>query len=109
MGVLIGDSKTFDNGLTLSNFVISINGIHRNVEKTKIITDEKTENPTVTIVYRTWYLCKYYASETAYNNSAEPIYTSFHELDMTASQLNSNVFDIIYASIKSNYSTTTDI
>jgi len=104
MGVLVADSKTFNIGLTLTNFVISIKGCFRGAEKTTVLLDPLTTR------YRVWYNAYYYANQAAYNANAAHIEQSHHELDLTAEQIAATpMFDLIYADIKSRFTSTTDI
>jgi len=104
MGVLVADSKTFSVGLTLTNFVISIKGTFRGVEKTQISLDP------LVVKYRVWYNAYYYASQSAYQSDAANLEQTFHELDLTPEQIAATpVFDLIYADIKSRFTSTTDI
>ena len=105
MGVLVADSKTFSNGLSLTNWVASIKGRFRGVEKT-LIYDEQNN---ATAVYRVFYTVFYYASQTAYAGVCDPISQDSHQLDLTEAQASGDIFAAIYNDIKGNYSNTTDV
>lgn len=99
MGVLVADQKTFNNGLTLSNFVITIRG--------NIFSCRKVENSSPT-AYRLQYEMLYYASQAAYeSNNALPISIEAGSLDIT--DLNVNIYTAIYNNIKASYVSYTDI
>jgi hypothetical protein len=109
MGVLVADEKTFANGLTLSNFCISIRGKFRGVEKTILSAVGEDHTITYTTVYRVWYNAYFFANQTSYDANSQPIEETFEQLDFTESQVSGNLFIAIYDRIKSNYSSTIDI
>ena len=96
MGILVADEKKFNNGLALSNFVVSVKGC---MEVTKI-------HPLTT--YRIFYKVYYYLSQSAYDSNNEPLETEMKHLDVQG-DISSNIFTLIYNNIKSGYNDTTDI
>lgn len=97
MGILIADSKTFNNGLTLSNFVVSVRGSIMEVTKMPFTT-----------TYRIFYKVYYYLSQDTYNANSEHIQVEMKHLDIEG-DISSNIFTLIYNNIKSGYNDTTDI
>ncbi len=96
MGVVVLQEKTFNNGLTLANFVISLRG--------DIIRLSKLPDST----YQVQYSMYYYATLTAYNNSASPLQDESGTIILTAEQLNGNIFTQIYGQLKAQYQGATD-
>jgi len=102
MGLLVADSKTFNNGLTLSNFVISIRGSLRGIEKTNIVDG----NGNAATVYRSFYTIYYYASAVAYAAGSCWMDSESCTLDLTEAQASGDIFAAVYADIASKYQNT---
>ena len=105
MGLLVADSKTFPNGLTLTNFVISLKG--NIIEINKITAYDQNQN--MVYIWDVSYRMFYYADQTAYTTKKEPIYQERGNLNLTESQLDSNIYTLIFNNLKANYTTTTSI
>ena len=105
MGLLVADNKTFNNGLTLSNFVISIRGSLRGVEKVRTVDSDGN----AATAYRTFYTIYYYASSAAYTAGNSWMDSESGTLDLTEAQAGSDIWSTIYNNIKSGYTSTTDI
>ena len=105
MGILVADNKTFNNGLTLNNFVISIKGSLRGLEKRTIYDD----NGTPSTLYVIFYTAYYYANEAAYNNKACYLDSMSETIDLTEEQITTNIFARIYERISSNYNNITNL
>ena len=105
MGILVADSKTFNNGLTLNNFVISVKGSLRGIEK-RIIYDD---NGTPSTLYVIFYTAYYYATEAAYNSKACYLDSISDTISLTDEQITTNIFARIYEQISSNYNNVTNI
>jgi hypothetical protein len=97
MGILVVDVTNFPNGLSLSNFVITVKGCIKEIVKQTISIDLNE----VTI-YRVWNIAYFYASQTAYNNSAQPFEQKMFTIDLNAAQL-TDIFTHIYNNLKSIY------
>lgn len=96
MGIVILQEKTFNNGLTLANFVITLRG--------SLNEFRKLQDGTYQIQYTTYY----YATLTAYNNSASPLQDEANTIILTAEQLNGNIFTHIYDQLKLTWPGATD-
>ena len=96
MGILVADEKKFNNGLVLSDFVMSVKGCIMEVLKI----------PSTTI-YRIFYKVYYYLNQNAYNAGNDHIETEMKHLDVQGDI--SNIFNLIYNNIKADYNNTTDI
>ena len=83
MGILIADEKKFNNGLVLSDFVMSVKGCIMEVLKI----------PSTTI-YRIFYKVYYYLNQNAYNAGNDHIETEMKHLDVQGDI--SNIFNLIY-------------
>ena len=97
MGILVADEKKFNNGLVLSDFVMSVKGCIMEVLKI----------PTTTI-YRIFYKVYYYLNQNAYNAGNEHIETEMKHLDIVG-DISGSIFNLIYNNIKSDYNNTSDI
>ena len=105
MGILVADNKTFNNGLTLNNFVISIKGSLRGLEK-RIIYDD---NGTPSTSYVIFYTAYYYTTEAAYNSKACYLDSISDTISLTDEQITTNIFARIYEQISSNYNNVTNL
>jgi len=113
----------FRNGLSLEDFIVTVqgsfHGCHRTVithltrqeipkrrdnamvDDEKKVGDEKAFVDVVvaTTVYRVTYTAYTYASLTARESGAEPIETDHRIVDLTEQQVNGNIFAAIYADL----------
>ena len=105
MGILVGDSKTFSNGLVLSNFIISVKGSIRGIEKKKGMD----ENGNPSIVYVILYTIYYYANELAYANGLNYVDSESTIFSLSEEQLSSNIFALLYSDIASRYNLVTNL
>jgi hypothetical protein len=96
MAIIVVQEKTFSNGLTLTNFVISCRG--------KLTTFLKIETGDYQIQYGIYY----YATQAAYAAGAAPIQSEAKTIILTAGQLDSNIFTHIYNELKTTYPGTVD-
>ena len=97
MGILVADEKKFNNGLVLSDFVMSVKGCIMEVLKI----------PSTTI-YRIFYKVYYYLNQNAYNAGNDHIEIEIKHLDIQG-DISGSIFNLIYEDIKSNYNNCTDI
>ena len=97
MGILVADEKKFNNGLVLSDFVMSVKGCIMEVLKIQSTT-----------IYRVFYKVYYYLNQNAYVAGNEHIETELKHLDVEG-DISGSIFTLIYNNIKSEYLNTTDI
>lgn len=96
MAITVVQEKTFSNGLTLANFVISCRG--------NLLTFRKLDDGTYQIQYSIYY----YATSAAYAAGAGPIQDEARTIILTAANLNNNIFTHIYNNLKSIYPSAAD-
>lgn len=96
MGIVVLQEKTFNNGLALANFVISLRG--------NLSSFHKLEDGT----YQIQYAIYYYATLAAYTENAVPMQDEARTIILTAEQLNGNIFTQIYDELKALYPGATD-
>jgi hypothetical protein len=104
MGILVGDEKTFSNGLTLSNFVVTVKGTLRGLEKKSIIDETGTK-----IIYRVYYTLYYYANQASYQNSCNYLDTMSECMDLNEAEIINGIFIKIYEYISSRFNTVTNL
>jgi hypothetical protein len=100
MGLLVQDEKKFNNGLTLSNFVISVRGCIGSIVKINRYNDA---NQTWGHVYRVSFNMYYFASQEAYSNNANWLDCTSEIIELTEEQINLDLFAEIYAHISTSY------
>ena len=100
MGVLVADNLKFNIGLTLNNFVITIRGNLRMIEKSW-----NSEG----LIYKTYYRMLFYASQAAYESNDAWLQEQNDMLILTAEQIKGNIFTHIYDHIKTLYNSTSDV
>ena len=101
MGILVGDTKTFSSGISLTGWVATIKGSIRDIQKL---------NVSDSVIYRIYYRVFFYANQLAYVNKATPLESEVVEtVDITEEQLGTNLFQIIYGKIGSVYQDVTQI
>jgi len=104
MGFIVADSITLPNGLSVSNFVVSIGGRY-NLYKMKFL------NPTTNVLSTTYqleYSIIYYASQTAYENNIPFQTDGLLRMTIDPSLITGDIFTIIYNNLKGKYTNFVD-
>lgn len=92
--LIVSDSITIPTGQTISNFVIT-------TKKSYSVTG--IASPNGYTQYQIFTQLYYYVSEQARRDELQPVYTTGFYVNITPSQLNTNIFPIIYAAIIEKY------
>lgn len=101
MGILVQDDRKFANGLTINNFVITIRGNIRMIEKIVCVDSS--------VVFKVHYVLLYYANQAAYENNDEYLLQENGVLNLATEQISGSIFTLIYDNIKEFYNNCSDI
>ena len=108
MGIIIGDTITLNNGLTVTNTYCSFGNSKISLRKNINNTYDSSGNIVSNINYTLY--CNYciWINKT-YRLNNNVILESYNiNKDITSSDLNTNLYSILYTEIKSKYTSTTD-
>lgn len=108
MGIIIGDTITLDNGLTANNTYGSFGESQLTLEKIEVVTSDESNNEIITYEYNL--MCKgiIWSSKQFRDNSRTRINAVNISMRLQSSQLNSNLYTLLYNSWKSQYTTVSD-
>ena len=108
MGIIIEDTITLDNGLTANNTYGSFGESELTLKKNEVITLDESSNETTTYEYQV--TCKgiIWSSKQFRDNSRTRIHAENVSIKLQSSQLNSNLYALLYNSWKTKYTTVSD-
>jgi hypothetical protein len=108
MGLLVLSEKTIDEtGLVLNNFVVTIKAQFR-VQKTRVFNALNVPST----VFRVTYTEYYYVNRTTYDDERRMcVHQEDKHIDFASRDdfQNKNIFRVIYARIKEQFTTTVDL
>ena len=108
MGIIIEDTITLDNGLTANNTYGSFGESELTLKKNEVITLDESNNETTTYEYIV--MCKgiIWSSKQYRDNSRTRLHAVNISITLNPSQLNSNLYTLLYNSWKTQYTTVSD-
>ena len=108
MGIIIEDTITLDNGLTANNTYGSFGESELTLKKNEVITLDESNNETTTYEYKV--ACKgiIWSSKQFRDNTRTRIHAENVSITLQSSQLNSNLYALLYNSWKTKYTTVSD-
>jgi hypothetical protein len=108
MGIIIGDTITLDNGLTAQSTYGSFGDSILTLEKSRISTLDENNTEVITYEYRLSCKGSIWSSKE-YRDALKPkLHAENISIVVQPSQLNSNLYTILYTNWKSKYTTVTD-
>ena len=97
MGITIADTLTLSNGLTVSNSYACFGRDSISIEKMDTNKYDLRGHACI------------WTNQTYRNNEAPPLLGVNINLTITASQLDSNIYSLLYTQLKTKYSSTSDV
>ena len=108
MGIIIGDTINLDNGLSAQNTYGSFGESQLTVEKNQDMRNEENNNESITNEYRVFCKGSIWASKEYRDNSRVRIHAENINIRISSSELNGNLYGLLYNKWKSKYTTVSD-
>lgn len=110
MGFTVLDSVLFSNGLTLSNFIVSINGYFTLSKKPVVTRLDPQLPPTIETKYQVTVGINYYINSTQYAASSPFFRDNLVSHLFTLEEISgTDIYTVVYTWLKSKYTNTTDL
>ena len=108
MGIIIGDTLTLDNGLTANNTYGSFGEGQLIVEKNRVVTVDENNDETATYDYRVSCKGSIWANKQYRDDTRERIHAQNISVTISSSELDGNLYVLLYTNWKSKYTTVSD-
>lgn len=108
MGIIIGDTINLTNGLSASNTYGSFGDSILTVEKIEETTLDENQNENTTYSYRISCKGSIWTSIEYRNQKKPKIHLESIDISVETSQLNSNLYGILYTNWKNKYTSVSD-
>lgn len=108
MGIIIGDTITLHNGLTANNTYGSFGEGQLLVEKNKVVTVDENNHETVKLDYKVSCKGSLWINKQYRDNSRERLHAENISITIPSSELNRNLYGLLYTNWKSKYTTVSD-